>query len=191
MVLTLNSRIQNYVHRFVWFSLFNWIWIFLWGAGVCLMPHPFLGMKVMIQLKPQCVCIFCVSMCVWVCVGVCMCASFRCIWMCVLKLFRIPLPTTFSPVCNFCIYIYIYIYTYIYIYIYIYVHTHIYIYIYIYIYICIYIYIYIYIYNRTLAWWLKCSPVAWETWVHSQVELYQRLKKWYLMPPCLALSIIR
>ena len=30
-----------------------------------------------------------------------------------------------------------------------------------------------------------------ETWVQSQVESYQRLKKWYLMPPCLTLSIIR
>ena len=25
----------------------------------------------------------------------------------------------------------------------------------------------------------------------SQVESYQRLKKWYLMPPCLALSFIK
>ena len=30
-----------------------------------------------------------------------------------------------------------------------------------------------------------------ETWVRSQIESYQRLKKWYLMPPCLTLSIIR
>ena len=30
-----------------------------------------------------------------------------------------------------------------------------------------------------------------ETWVQSQVELYQRLKKWYLISPCLTLSIIR
>ena len=30
-----------------------------------------------------------------------------------------------------------------------------------------------------------------ETRVQSQVELYQRLKKWYLMPPYLTLSIIR
>ena len=30
-----------------------------------------------------------------------------------------------------------------------------------------------------------------ETEVQSQVELYQRLKKCYLMPPCLTLSIIR
>ena len=33
--------------------------------------------------------------------------------------------------------------------------------------------------------------MAWETWVQSQVESYQRLKKWYLMPPFLTLSIIR
>ena len=30
-----------------------------------------------------------------------------------------------------------------------------------------------------------------ETWVQSQVESYQRLQKYYLMPPCLTLSIIR
>ena len=29
------------------------------------------------------------------------------------------------------------------------------------------------------------------TWIQSQVVSYQRLKKWYLMPPCLTLSIIR
>ena len=33
--------------------------------------------------------------------------------------------------------------------------------------------------------------MAWESWVQSQVESYQRLKKWYLMPPCLTLSIKR
>ena len=33
--------------------------------------------------------------------------------------------------------------------------------------------------------------MARETWVQSQIESYQRLKKWYLMPPCLKLSIIR
>ena len=42
-----------------------------------------------------------------------------------------------------------------------------------------------------MAWWLECSPMARETWVQSQVESYQRLKKWYLMPPCLTLSIKR
>ena len=30
-----------------------------------------------------------------------------------------------------------------------------------------------------------------DTWVHSSVESYQRLKKWYLMPPCLTPIIIR
>ena len=30
-----------------------------------------------------------------------------------------------------------------------------------------------------------------QTWVQSQVESYQRLKKWYLMPPFLTLRIIR
>ena len=44
---------------------------------------------------------------------------------------------------------------------------------------------------RILAERLECSPVARETWVRSQIESYQRLKKWYLMPPCLTLSIIR
>ena len=33
--------------------------------------------------------------------------------------------------------------------------------------------------------------MARETWVQSQVESYQWLKKWYLMPPCLTLTIIR
>ena len=42
-----------------------------------------------------------------------------------------------------------------------------------------------------LAKRLECSPIVRETWVRSQVESYQRLKKWYLMPPCLTLSIIR
>ena len=35
------------------------------------------------------------------------------------------------------------------------------------------------------------SPMVQETGVQSQVKSYQRLKKWYLMPPCLALSTIR
>ena len=33
--------------------------------------------------------------------------------------------------------------------------------------------------------------MVWETGVQSQVESYQRLKEWHLMPPCLTLSIIR
>ena len=58
----------------------------------------------------------------------------------------------------------------------------------------IYIYIYMYIFieiNRTLAWWFECLPMPRETWVPSQVRSFQSLKKWYLMPPCLTLSIIR
>ena len=69
----------------------------------------------------------------------------------------------------------------------------------------IYIYIFlkhpIYIYIVYIEWvfqknryhfvYIECSPIARETWVQSQVESYQRLKKWYLMPPCLTLSIIR
>ena len=35
---------------------------------------------------------------------------------------------------------------------------------------------------------MVCSSMV---WVQSQVESYQRFKKWYLMPPCLTLSIIR
>ena len=33
--------------------------------------------------------------------------------------------------------------------------------------------------------------MIWETGVQSQVESYRRLKKWNLMLPCLALSIVR
>ena len=33
--------------------------------------------------------------------------------------------------------------------------------------------------------------MAWETGVQSLVESYQRLKKWFLISPCLTLSIIR
>ena len=47
-------------------------------------------------------------------------------------------------------------------------------------------YIYIYIERER-----ECSPMARKTWVQSQVESYQRLKKWYLMPLCLTLSIIK
>ena len=33
--------------------------------------------------------------------------------------------------------------------------------------------------------WVECSPMAWEIVVQSQFESYQKVKKWYLMPPCL------
>ena len=50
---------------------------------------------------------------------------------------------------------------------------------------------YIYIYIGSLAKWVECSPMVRETWVQSQVASYQRLLKWYLIPPCLILSNIR
>ena len=43
----------------------------------------------------------------------------------------------------------------------------------------------------TRHWQVRVLPMAWDTWVQSQVESYQRLKIWYLMPPCLTLSNIR
>ena len=39
--------------------------------------------------------------------------------------------------------------------------------------------------------WVECSPMARKIGVQSQVESYQRLKKWYLIPPCLIFNIIR
>ena len=38
---------------------------------------------------------------------------------------------------------------------------------------------------------VQCSAMDWETGVQCQVESYQRLKKWYLIPPCLTLRIKR
>ena len=38
---------------------------------------------------------------------------------------------------------------------------------------------------------MECLLMPQETWVQSQVASYQRLKKWYLIPPCLTPSIIR
>ena len=46
-------------------------------------------------------------------------------------------------------------------------------------------------YNFICLLWLECSPMVQKIGVQSQAESYQRLKKWYLMPPCLALSTIR
>ena len=45
--------------------------------------------------------------------------------------------------------------------------------------------------HGSLAKWVQCSPMIWETWVQSQIKSYQRLLKWYLIPPCLTLSNIR
>ena len=48
-----------------------------------------------------------------------------------------------------------------------------------------------YTFHWTLAQRLECSLMSRETWVQSQVESYQRLKKWYLIHPLVTLSIIR
>ena len=45
--------------------------------------------------------------------------------------------------------------------------------------------------NQTIGQKVECSPMVQETGFPSQVESYQRLKKWYLMLPCLTLSIIK
>ena len=41
------------------------------------------------------------------------------------------------------------------------------------------------------ALWVECLLIVQETRVQSQVESYHRLKKWYLMPLCLTLCIIK
>ena len=53
------------------------------------------------------------------------------------------------------------------------------------------VYIYIYIYSSLLVLWAECSPMAQETGLQSEIVSYQRLKKWYLIPPYFTLSIIR
>ena len=45
--------------------------------------------------------------------------------------------------------------------------------------------------HRHIGLVVECLPMARETEIQSQVKSYQRLKKWYLMLPCLTLSIIR
>ena len=44
------------------------------------------------------------------------------------------------------------------------------------------------LYNSVVV---ECFPMARETRIQSQVESYQILRKWYLIPPCLTLSIIK
>ena len=51
------------------------------------------------------------------------------------------------------------------------------------------IYVYIYIYREREGG--QCSAMVRETWIQSQVASYQRLLKWYLIPPCLTLNNIR
>ena len=48
-----------------------------------------------------------------------------------------------------------------------------------------------FIFTGSLASWVECSPMVWETWVQSQLASYQRLLKWYLILSCLILSNIR
>ena len=56
-------------------------------------------------------------------------------------------------------------------------------------------YIHLYIGKMEIKYmvqWVEWSPMVREPRVQSQVESYQRLFfKWYLIPPCLTLSIIR
>ena len=52
-------------------------------------------------------------------------------------------------------------------------------------------YNYYFITNQPIGLVVECSPMGRKTGVQSQVESYQRLKKWYLIPPGLTLSIIR
>ena len=77
-------------------------------------------------------------------------------------------------------------------------HTHTYIYIYIYIYVCVSVCVCVCVCACVcvhlcvcVSLWVVFSPMTQETRVQSQVESYQILTKWYFIPPCLTLSIIR
>ena len=50
---------------------------------------------------------------------------------------------------------------------------------------------YVHLCIHTFAYWVECSPIVRETRVQSQMESYQRLIKWFLMPPGLTFSIVR
>ena len=39
--------------------------------------------------------------------------------------------------------------------------------------------------------WVDCWSLVRETWVQCKVVSYQKLKNWYLLPPCLTFSCIR
>ena len=53
------------------------------------------------------------------------------------------------------------------------------------------LWIYIYIYTGLLVKWVECSPMTPKIGVQFQVESYLRIRKWYLTPLYLTLSIIR
>ena len=139
-----------------------------------------------------CVLCTCVYICVCcVCIGVvylCMCVEFiwrymlsmRVCWiifdyvciLCIVNVCVVFVWATFVPLCVHvvsvsCVRVYMYMCFYC---------------------VCVYIYMcvhcvcmcwvckwYIYMHTGTLAQRLECSPMAWETWVQSQVESYQRL----------------
>ena len=46
-------------------------------------------------------------------------------------------------------------------------------------------------FTNSLVKWIEHLQMVWKIGVQFQVKSYQRLKKSYLMPPCLTLSIIR
>ena len=48
----------------------------------------------------------------------------------------------------------------------------------------------VYGFNRAIGLMSKVFANSPEDWVQSQVESYQRLKKWYLIPSSLILSIL-
>ena len=59
------------------------------------------------------------------------------------------------------------------------------------IYVCLCVSLCMYVYVRVLVSCVDSSPLVRETCIQSQVASYQRLLKWYLIPPCLGLSNIR
>ena len=50
--------------------------------------------------------------------------------------------------------------------------------------VCVCVCVWVCVYVPAIGLVVECSPMARETEVQSQVESYQRLKKWYLIPPC-------
>ena len=42
-----------------------------------------------------------------------------------------------------------------------------------------------------LTYWFECLPMVQWTRVQFQVKSCQRLRKWYLVPPCFTLSVIK
>ena len=76
------------------------------------------------------------------------------------------------------VYVYLCMYVYFYVYIFVYV-------LYVYVFLCSYVYVYAYIFCVGMrVWfvsWVEWSSMTRETGLQSQVESYQRLKKWHLI----------